>query len=161
MPIKAPNEQLDWIAQDFNLISTNDQFYNLNDLIDENGIVIAFICNHCPYVIKIIERFVYEASQLKNIGISTVAIMSNDVNSYPEDSFTNMKLFAKKYNFSFPYLYDESQDIAKSYTAICTPDFFGFNRNKHLKYRGRLDSGIMDENINIKRQIFYALDLIV
>ena len=69
MPIKAPNEQLDWIAQDFNLISTNDQFYNLNDLIDENGIVIAFICNHCPYVIKIIERFVYEASQLKNIGI--------------------------------------------------------------------------------------------
>jgi len=102
MPVNATNNQLDILAQEFNLISVDGQYYQLNDIVGKNGTVIAFICNHCPYVIKIIERFVFEAEQLEKIGVSTVAIMSNDVVSYPADSFENMKLFAQKYNFNFP-----------------------------------------------------------
>ena len=160
MSVKALNDKLDWLAPDFNLISINDQFCKLDDVMGEKGIVIAFICNHCPYVIKIIDRLVFEAEQLKKIGILTVAIMSNDVFSYPEDSFVNMKLFAKKYNFNFPYLFDENQNIARAYKAVCTPDIFGFNNKKLLKYRGRIDSGVMNENKNIKRELFYAMELI-
>ena len=158
MSVNASNKQLNWLAPKFNLIETNEQYYNLDDLIGEKGTVIAFICNHCPYVVNIIERFVSEAHQLKNIGISTITIMSNDVKSYPQDSFNNMKLFAKKYNFHFPYLYDETQIIAKEYNAVCTPDIFGFNSDKLLKYRGRLDSGTMNDNKNIKRELFYAME---
>ena len=160
MPVNASNNQLDLLAQEFNLISVDEQYYQLNDIVGKKGTVIAFICNHCPYVIKIIERFVFEAEQLEKIGVSTVAIMSNDVTSYPLDSFENMKLFAKKYNFSFPYLFDENQNIAKAYNAVCTPDIFGFNKDKILKYRGRLDSGISNSNKNIKRELFYAMELI-
>ena len=160
MPINAPNDILNWIAPEFNLISTNDQKYKYADLQGKNGTVIAFICNHCPYVVKIIERFVSEADELKKIGISTVAIMSNDVTSYPEDSFINMKIFAKKYKFNFPYLFDEKQEVAKSYNAICTPDIYGFNKFNLLKYRGRLDSSVMNDKKNIKRELFYAMDMI-
>jgi len=160
MPVNASNNQLDLLAQEFNLISVDEQYYQLNDIVGEKGTVIAFICNHCPYVIKIIERLVFEAEQLGKIGVSTVAIMSNDVISYPADSFENMKLFAKKYNFSFPYLFDENQNIAKLYNAVCTPDIFGFNKDKILKYRGRLDSGISNNNKDIKRELFYAMELI-
>jgi len=160
MPVNASNNQLDLLAQEFNLISVDEKYYQLNDIVGEKGTVIAFICNHCPYVIKIIERLVFEAEQLGKIGVSTVAIMSNDVISYPEDSFENMKLFAKKYNFRFPYLFDENQNIAKTYNAVCTPDIFGFNKDKILKYRGRLDSGISNNNKDIKRELFYAMELI-
>ena len=160
MPVNASNNQLDLLAQGFNLISVDEQYYQLNDIVGKKGTVIAFICNHCPYVIKIIERFVFEAEQLEKIGVSTVTIMSNDVISYPADSFENMKLFAKKYNFSFPHLFDENQNIAKAYNAVCTPDIFGFNKDKILKYRGRLDSGISNSNKNIKRELFYAMELI-
>ena len=157
MPVNALNDKLDLLAPEFKLLSVDNQFYKLNDLLGNKGIVIAFICNHCPYVIKIIKRLVFEANELKKIGISTVTIMSNDVISYPEDSFVNMKLFAKKYNFNFPYLFDEDQNIAKVYNAVCTPDIFGFNNKKLLKYRGRIDSGVMSDNKNIKRELFYAM----
>ena len=157
MPVKALNDKLNWLAPNFNLVSVNDEFYKLNDLLGDNGIVIAFICNHCPYVVKIIKRFVFEVEELKKIGISSVAIMSNDVVSYPEDSFHNMKLFAKKYNFNFPYLFDKNQNIARAYKAVCTPDIFGFNNNKFLKYRGRIDSGIFKANKDVKRELFYAM----
>ena len=104
----------------------------------EKGTVIMFICNHCPYVKAIIEDLVKDTNDLINFGIKAVAIMSNDTKNYPEDSFENMKLFSKKYNFSFPYLIDETQEIAKKYGAVCTPDFFGYNSKLELQYRGRI-----------------------
>lgn len=160
MSVNTPNNKLGLYAPEFNLISTDDRYYQFKDILGENGTLVVFICNHCPYVIKIIDRLVYEAGELKKINISTVAIMSNDVTSYPQDSPNNMKLFSKKYNLNFPYLFDETQNIAKSYNAVCTPDFFGFNRNKILQYRGRIDSGVDESNKKIKRELFYAMELI-
>ena len=160
MSVNASNNKLDILAPNFNLRSIDNQYYKLNNLLGTNGTVVAFICNHCPYVIKIIDKFVFEAEELKKIGISTIAIMSNDTISYPEDSFENMILFAKKFNFIFPYLYDASQNTARAYNAVCTPDIFGFNRYSLLKYRGRLNSDIKQNNINTKRELFYAMELI-
>ena len=160
MSVNAPNNELDWKAPDFKLKSVDNNFYDLNSLIGKNGIVIAFICNHCPYVVKMIKRLVYEAKELKKIEISTVAIMSNDVNLYPDDSFDNMKIFSNKYEFNFPYLYDSTQKIAKLYKAECTPDIYGFNKDKKLKYRGRIDSLVNQDNIQYKRELFLAMELI-
>ena len=125
-------------SHDFSLQSTNGKLVNLNDVKGENGYLITFICNHCPYVKAIIKFLVNDVKYLKGIGIKSVAIMSNDTKNYPEDSFENMKKFAKEYNFSFPYLYDESQQVAKKYEAVCTPDFFGYNKKSELQYRGRI-----------------------
>tara|TARA_Y100001960_G_C14248460_1_gene621710 strand:- start:69 stop:623 length:555 start_codon:yes stop_codon:yes gene_type:complete len=160
MSVNAPINQLNWQAPNFNLKSIDDNYYDLNQLIGKKGTVIAFICNHCPYVVKIASRLAYEAEELKKIDISTIAIMSNDVDSYPEDSFENMKIFSKKYNFNFQYLYDYSQITAKNYKAVCTPDIYGFNANKILKYRGRIDSAVSGDNKNIKRELFCAMELI-
>ena len=125
-------------SHEFNLNSTEGKLVNLNDVKGENGYLIMFICNHCPYVQAIINFLVDDAKYLKTIGIKSVAIMSNDTKNYPEDSFENMKKFSKENNFSFPYLYDESQQVAKKYSAVCTPDFFGYNKNSELQYRGRI-----------------------
>ena len=125
-------------SYDFNLRSTDNKIISLNDVKGENGYFIMFICNHCPYVQAIISFLVEDAKYLEDIGIKSAAIMSNDTKNYPEDSFENMKKFSKKYNFSFPYLYDEKQDIAKKYSAVCTPDFFGYNKDSELQYRGRI-----------------------
>ncbi len=161
MSVNAPNKNLNLNAPYFNLKSVDGNFYSLNNIKGANGTVVAFICNHCPYVIKIANRLSFEANELKKINISTVAIMSNDVNSNLEDSFDNMKIFAKKYKFNFPYLLDQSQKTAKDYKAVCTPDFFGFSRDLRLKYRGRIDSGVVKSNKNnIKRELFYAMELI-
>ena len=161
MSVNAPNDKLGWKAPDFNLINTDNNFYTLNDLRGKNGTVIAFICNHCPYVIAIAKRLSFEAKELKKSAINTIAIMSNDANQYPEDSFENMAIFAKKYAFDFSYLHDESQDIARNYGAVCTPDIFGFNNNLILQYRGRIDSGVMKSNYeNIKRELFEAMNKI-
>ena len=158
MPVNALNNELNWEAPDFKLLSVDDNYYTLKDLIGANGTVIAFICNHCPYVIKIIDRFVYEVAEMKKIGVSTIAIMSNDIKSHPSDSFENMKIFSKKNNFNFQYLYDSTQKIAHKYQAICTPDIYGFNKFQKLQYRGRIDSGVMGKNNkNIKRELFYAM----
>jgi AhpC/TSA family len=113
----------------------------LNDVAGEKGTVIVFICNHCPYVKAVIGRLTADARVLMREGIGFAAICSNAAASYPEDSFANMRAFAKRHDFPFPYLHDESQEIARAYGAVCTPDFFGFDRDLKLKYRGRLDEG--------------------
>ena len=124
-------------AHDFDLRGIDGKNYSLKDCMGKNGMLIKFICNHCPYVKAIIKDLVKDINDLMKFGISSVAIMSNDTKNYPEDSFENMKLFAERNNFNFPYLIDETQEIAKKYGAVCTPDFFGYNRELRLQYRGR------------------------
>ena len=125
-------------AKSFDLLSTANKKISLNDIKGENGTLIMFICNHCPYVKAVVKDIVEDAKYLETLGIKSVAIMSNDVKNYPEDSFENMVSFSKLHNFSFPYLIDETQKIAKEYGAVCTPDFFGYNKNFELQYRGRI-----------------------
>ena len=125
-------------AKDFHLLSTENKKVSLDDIKGENGTLIIFICNHCPYVKAVIKDIAQDAKFLENLGIKSAAIMSNDVKNYPEDSFENMISFSKLHNFSFPYLIDESQKVAKEYGAVCTPDFFGYNKNLELQYRGRI-----------------------
>jgi len=122
----------------FKLKSTENEIISLNDIKGENGTLIIFICNHCPYVIATIKDIVETSFELKKIKINTVAIMSNDPKDYPEDSFDKMIEFSKKYKFNFPYLYDEDQSVGINYGALCTPDFFGYNSNLELQYRGRI-----------------------
>ena len=125
-------------AKNFDLISTDNKKISLNDVKGKNGTLVMFICNHCPYVKAIIKNIVEDVQYLETLNIKSVAIMSNDVKNYPEDSFENMITFSKLNNFSFPYLFDETQKIAKDYGAVCTPDFFGYNSNLELQYRGRI-----------------------
>jgi peroxiredoxin len=124
-------------AVPFKLKSTEGKIISLEDLKGENGTLIMFICNHCPYVKAITNDIVEDCNELKKLGINSIAISSNDPTNYPEDSFENMIEFAKKNEFSFPYLIDETQEIAKAYDAVCTPDFFGYNKDLELQYRGR------------------------
>ena len=135
---KTPICDFGKIAVDFKLKSTNNQLISLNDIKGINGTLIMFICNHCPYVKAIIKELVEDCKTLKKDGVKTVAIMSNDTKNYPEDSFDNMIKFADKNNFrELKYLFDETQEIAKKYGAVCTPDFFGYNKDLKLQYRGR------------------------
>ena len=122
----------------FELKDVSEKTYNFKDLVGEKGTLIMFICNHCPYVKAVIKDIVYDADKLKNLSINTVAVMSNDTKNYPDDSFENMIKFSKINKFNFPYLLDETQEIAKKYGAVCTPDFFGYNGNLELQYRGRI-----------------------
>ena len=122
----------------FELKDVSEKTYNFKDLVGEKGTLIMFICNHCPYVKAVIKDIVSDADKLKNLNINTVAVMSNDTKNYPDDSFENMIKFSKINKFNFPYLFDETQEIAKKYGAVCTPDFFGYNGNLELQYRGRI-----------------------
>ena len=161
MPEVTPICQFGTKAISFNLKGIDEKIYNLEKIKGENGSLIMFICNHCPYVKGVVDRLVSDISYLQQKGIGCAAIMSNDVNNYPEDSFENMKKFSKDNNFTFPYLYDETQEIAKSYGAVCTPDFFGYNKNLELQYRGRLDnSGISGEALKDK-ELLNAFDQII
>ena len=125
-------------AKNFSLKSVENKQISLQDVKGENGTLIMFICNHCPYVKAVIKDLVNDVKFMEGLGVKSVAIMSNDVKNYPDDSFENMISFSKIHNFSFPYLIDETQDIAKKYGAVCTPDFFGYNKNLELQYRGRI-----------------------
>ena len=125
-------------TKSFELKGIDDQLHKLEDHIGKNGLLIMFICNHCPYVKAIIRDIVEDCKNLKEEGVNSIAIMSNDTKEYPEDSFENMKIFSKRFNFSFPYLIDDTQEIAKAYGAVCTPDFFGYNSKLELQYRGRI-----------------------
>jgi len=125
-------------AKDFILLSTEKKKISLDMVKGDNGTLVMFICNHCPYVKAVIKDIVEDVKFLEDLGIKSVAIMSNDVKNYPEDSFENMISFSKLHNFSFPYLIDDTQKIAKDYDAVCTPDFFGYNKNLELQYRGRI-----------------------
>ena len=137
-PLQTPICDFNKSAFDFKLKSTENKLISLNDIKGSKGTLIMFICNHCPYVKAIIKDLVEDCNELKKFGISTVAISANDPTNYPEDSFENMIKFAKENNFGFPYLYDETQEIAKIYGAVCTPDFFGYNQDLKLQYRGRI-----------------------
>ena len=125
-------------AKNFGLTSTENKKMSLDNVKGKNGTLIMFICNHCPYVKAIIKDVAKDTKYLETLGIKSAAIMSNDVKNYPEDSFENMISFSKSHDFSFPYVIDETQDVAKKYGAVCTPDFFGYNKNLELQYRGRI-----------------------
>ncbi len=149
-----------WKAVDFSLKSVNGKTYALADVRGEKGTLIVFICNHCPYVKSVIGRIVREAKELETHGIGTVAIMPNDTDAYPADNFENMKAFAKAHDFPFPYLIDETQETAKAYEAVCTPDFFGFNAKDELQYRGRLDESKTELVEGAKRELYEAMVLV-
>jgi len=125
-------------AKNFSLLSTENKKISLDNVKGESGTLVMFICNHCPYVKAIIKDLVEDTIHLESLGIKSVAIMSNDVKNYPDDSYENMISFSKIFNFNFPYLIDETQKVAKDYGAVCTPDFFGYNKNLELQYRGRI-----------------------
>jgi len=137
-PLKTPICDFGTNAKDFQLNSTTNKIKSLNDIKGETGTLIMFICNHCPYVKAVIKDVIEDYKNLEKFGIKAIAISSNDTIKYPEDSFENMIKFSKEHNFNFPYLFDKTQDVAKNYGAICTPDFFGFNGNLELQYRGRI-----------------------
>ena len=147
-----------WKAPSFTLPSVDGKTYRLDELKGPNGTLVAFVCNHCPYVKAVIDRIVRDADALKALGVNTVAICANDATTYPDDSFDNMKRFAEAHHFTFPYLHDESQDVARAYDAVCTPDFFGFNKELELQYRGRLDaSGREPSSQDVRRELFEAM----
>ena len=138
MLLKTPICDFGQAAKNFELKSTNNEIIKLNDVKGTNGTLVMFICNHCPYVKAVIKDIVEDCKNLKELGIKAVAICSNDSINYPEDSFDKMIEFHKDHNFNFPYLLDKTQVVAKNYDAVCTPDFFGYNKNLELQYRGRI-----------------------
>lgn len=145
-------------APDFALSGTDGRTHSLREIAGTNGTVVMFICNHCPYVKAVVDRIVRDVKELQALGIGCVAINANDAVAYPEDSFDNMKQFAREHGFTFPYLYDESQQVARAYGAVCTPDFFGFNRDMKLQYRGRLDaSGRAPAAAGARRELYEAM----
>ncbi|NQY81639.1 MAG: thioredoxin family protein [Alphaproteobacteria bacterium] len=146
-----------WPAPDFSLPDVDGRDWSLRNCLGGRGLLVMFICNHCPYVIAIADRLAEDCRQLADAGVNSVAIMSNDAMTYPDDSFENMKLFAAKYRFSFPYLFDESQQTARAYDAVCTPDFFGFNGDLQLQYRGRFDSSGRGAKPNAERELLAAM----
>src|SRR5882672_7636675 len=131
---------LGWPAARFDLPGIDGRRHTLDSARGPNGILVMFICNHCPYVRAVADKIARDTAELATLGVGSIAIMSNDAKTYPEDSFDNMKVFAATHGFRFPYVIDESQDVARAYDAVCTPDFFGFDRNLDLVYRGRLDA---------------------
>ena len=146
-----------WRAIDFDLPATDGKRYRLADVTAPKGLVVMFICNHCPYVKAVIDRIVRDCAELKAQGIGSVAICANDATDYPEDSFDNMQRVARDLRFPFPYLWDESQEVARSYGAVCTPDFFGFNAKLELQYRGRLDASRTTPVPNARRDLLEAM----
>ena len=141
----------------FNPIFGNDHIVALHAAKGKNGLLVMFICNHCPYVKAILPRLIHDVSELNMLGINTVAIMSNDPADYPEDSVENMQIIAREMDFPFPYLLDASQQIAKDYGAVCTPDFFGFNNKLKLQYRGRFDESRKEAAPQSTRDLFHAM----
>lgn len=145
------------ILQKFNLLGVDGEFYTLEDCLGEKGTLLMFICNHCPYVRTIITPLILDAQKLQKIGIGIVAINANDPINYPEDSYENMISFAQNHNFTFPYLFDENQEVARAYGAMCTPEFFGFNSQQKLQYHGRFDSSGMSFIPNAKHELLLAM----
>lgn len=146
-----------WKAVDFDLPGTDGKRYRLADVSGPNGVLVMFICNHCPYVKAVIDRIIRDCAELQTHGIGAAAISANDPADYPEDSFDNMQRVARDLRFPFPYLWDASQDVARAYGAVCTPDFFGFNRALELQYRGRLDASRTAPVAGARRDLFEAM----
>ena len=148
---KTPICSFDEEAIDFELLGVDGKMWALADCEGDNGTLVMFICNHCPYVKAVQTELIEDVLKLMEAGIKSVAIMSKDTREYPEDSFENMKKISDKYNFPFPYLFDKTQKIAKTYNAVCTPDFFGYNKSLKLQYRGRFDASGMSPKKNDTR----------
>ena len=146
-----------WEAVDFSLPGIDGRTYGLADVRGEAGTLVMFICNHCPYVKAVIDRIVEDCRTLASRGIGAVAVMSNDTARYPADSFDNMKRFAAQHDMPFPYVIDETQDVARAYDAVCTPDFFGFDRDLGLQYRGRLDASRTEPLPGVRRDLLEAM----
>ena len=156
--LETPVCEFDLPVIDFSLPGIDGKVWTPDTARGDKGLLVMFICNHCPYVKSIRERIVRDTNELKEYGVNTVAIMSNDPTEYEEDSFENMKKISQQYGFSFPYLMDESQEVAKAYGAVCTPDFFGYNAAMKLQYRGRLDASRKDTAAeDVKRDLFDAM----
>jgi peroxiredoxin len=149
-----------WKPSDFRLPATDGKTYTLQDIRGPRGTLIVFICNHCPYVKAIADHLAEEARALMAEGIGIAAICANDAEAYPEDSFDNMKRFAEAHRFPFPYLHDESQEVARAWNAVCTPDFFGFNADLELQYRGRLDESRTTLVKGARRELYEAMTAI-
>ena len=144
-------------AVDFDLPATDGKRYKLADVRGPNGLLVMFICNHCPYVKAVIDRIVRDCADLQSQGVGAVAISANDSTDYPEDSFDNMRRAAQQLRFPFPYLWDETQDVARAYGAVCTPDFFGYNARLELQYRGRLDASRTAPVPDARRELYEAM----
>lgn len=155
--LTTPAGQPGWSAAPFDLPGTDGKRHTLESVRGANGTVVMFICNHCPYVKAVVDKIVRDMAELAGHGIGSVAIMSNDPAAYPDDSFANMKAFAAQHRFAFPYVIDETQDVARAYGAVCTPDFFGFDRELKLVYRGRLDASGRSPDPTAARELFDAM----
>jgi len=156
--LSTPEAELGNAALDFSLPSTTGETVTLESARGPKGLVIVFMCNHCPYVKAIIDRLIRDAKDLQALGVNTVAISANDAENYPADSFDNMRRWAEEKHFPFPYLHDESQAVAKAYGAICTPDFFGYDADLKLRYRGRLDESKKESAAaSAKRELYLAM----
>lgn len=161
MAVSTPVCDFGWPAPNFALPGVDGAVHRLQDLRGEKGTVVAFICNHCPYVKAVIDRIVRDAHDLAPLGVATVAICSNDATAYPEDSFAKMRLFAERHGFAFPYVHDEDQSVARAYAAVCTPEFFGFDADLGLQYRGRLDASRREAGAaDLRRDLFEAMKLV-
>ncbi|OGT15829.1 MAG: alkyl hydroperoxide reductase [Gallionellales bacterium RIFOXYB12_FULL_54_9] len=155
--LQPPLCDFGWKAPNFDLPGVDGVRYNLANARGKNGLLVMFICNHCPYVKSIRDRLVRDTLELKEHGIHSIAIMSNDPSDYEEDSLDNMRLVAGQFGYPFPYVWDESQQVAKRYGAVCTPDFFGFNADMELQYRGRLDASRKEAVQNAPRDLYNAM----
>jgi peroxiredoxin len=155
--VQTPVCNFGWKAKDFSLRGVDGRNYSLADVRGPKGTIIMFICNHCPYVNAIVDRLAKEIKALQALGIGALAIMSNDPTVVPDDSFDKMKRFAAEHEFTFPYVIDETQDTARAYGAVCTPDFFGFNSNDELQYRGRLNKSKTHPVNHAKRELYEAM----
>jgi len=161
MATEGRSESLDTAAPDYALRGVDGQIYTRDSCRGEAGLLVVFMCNHCPYVKAVLDRIVRDAHDLERFGIGTVAISSNDPIAYPEDSFEEMQRIAREKAFPFPYLFDETQHVARAYDALCTPDFFGFNSQLELQYRGRLDASRREAAPpEAPRELFDAMKMI-
>jgi len=158
MAVSPPVCNFDWHAPDFDLIATDGRRYGLADVAGPNATLVMFICNHCPYVLSVLDRIIRDARDLCAHGVGVAAICSNDATTYPDDSFDNMARMARDHAFPFPYLHDETQVVARAWGAECTPDFFGLNAQGRLQYRGRLDaSARLAAAPDARRELFEAM----
>jgi peroxiredoxin len=155
--LTTPAGQLGWHAAPFDLPGTDGRRHTLDSVRGAKGTVVMFICNHCPYVKAVVAKIVRDMAELRPYGVGSIAIMSNDLAAYPEDSFDNMKAFAVQQGFSFPYVLDETQAVARAYGAVCTPDFFAFDSDLKLAYRGRLDASGRSIDPAADRELFDAM----
>lgn len=156
--LQTPICDFGWKAPDFDLPGVDGKRYRLADVAGPNGLLVMFICNHCPYVKAVRGRIMRDVSELKRHGVGAIAINANDAADYPDDSFENMQLIAAQYQYPFPYVLDATQAVAKAYDAVCTPDFFGFNGKLELQYRGRLDASRKDTAPeDARRDLFEAM----